>query len=123
MQIVSIIAQTHITGDRSDTRKCYEETTDRQSPSLPPHYTTACDNRRIEYMAVIDRVASSRAIAQQIKRVCHSSFGVHSYQSMPFAAEWNVRKASIASFPSDWKSHAPAKLMGPWMLDMDNRME
>ncbi|GFV72452.1 hypothetical protein TNCV_546421 [Trichonephila clavipes] len=33
--------------------------------------------------------------------VCYTSFGVHSYHSTPFAAEWNVHKASIASFTLD----------------------
>ncbi|GFV58660.1 hypothetical protein TNCV_1764911 [Trichonephila clavipes] len=36
----------------------------------------------------------------------YASFGVRSYHSTPFAAEWNVRKAFIASFALDRKPYA-----------------
>ncbi|GFV88467.1 hypothetical protein TNCV_1242801 [Trichonephila clavipes] len=40
--------------------------------------------------------------------VCCASFNVHSYHSIPFAAEWNFRKTSIVSFTLDWKPHVCA---------------
>ncbi|GFW49197.1 uncharacterized protein TNCV_3057071 [Trichonephila clavipes] len=43
--------------------------------------------------------------------VCYASFGVRSYYSTPFAAKWNVRKASIALFTLDWK---PEVLAPQW---------
>ncbi|GFX47395.1 transposable element Tcb1 transposase [Trichonephila clavipes] len=41
--------------------------------SHPPRFTTARDGRRIVRMAVLDRTATSRTIAQQIKSVTHHS--------------------------------------------------
>ncbi|GFV77984.1 hypothetical protein TNCV_1381 [Trichonephila clavipes] len=43
--------------------------------------------------------------------VSYVSFGVCSYPSTPFASEWNVRKAFIASFIFDWKPLAFAPPM------------
>ncbi|GFT04462.1 transposable element Tc3 transposase [Trichonephila clavipes] len=43
--------------------------------------------------------------------VYYVSFGVRSYHSTPFVAEWNVRKASVASLTLDWKPQAYAPPM------------
>ncbi|GFW75471.1 uncharacterized protein TNCV_4426541 [Trichonephila clavipes] len=79
--------------------------TERRDQSHPPRCTTAPNDRRIVRLAVMDRAVTSRTIAQQIQSVQHR-FGVRSNHSTPFAAEWNVRKASIASLTLDWKTHA-----------------
>ncbi|GFU28449.1 hypothetical protein TNCV_1938371 [Trichonephila clavipes] len=48
--------------------------------------------------------AQSTLLATQ--NVCYASFSVRSYHSTSFAAEWNVRKASIASFTLDFEPKA-----------------
>lgn len=50
-----------------------EGTTDRRGRSHPPRCTTARDDRHIVRMAVMDRAATSRTIAQQIQSVTHHS--------------------------------------------------
>ncbi|GFX28039.1 hypothetical protein TNCV_774231 [Trichonephila clavipes] len=65
-------------GDRSTTYKCYirgeqiDDLNDGSRSRITNHNT--------------------------IDSVCYASFGVRSYDSTPFAEEWNIRKASIASF-------------------------
>ncbi|GFV33717.1 uncharacterized protein TNCV_4568321 [Trichonephila clavipes] len=88
-----------------------EETTDRASRSHPPHCTSARNYRWIVCMAVMDHAATSRTKAQQ-QTQSHALFGVRSYHSTPFAAEWNVRKASIASFTLYWKHASNGVLNG-----------
>ncbi|GFX19393.1 hypothetical protein TNCV_3015321 [Trichonephila clavipes] len=56
-------------------------------------------------MTVMDHAATSRTHSTA-DLVSYASFGVHSYHSTPFAAEWNFRKASIASFTLEWKPQA-----------------
>ncbi|GFS73026.1 hypothetical protein TNCV_391451 [Trichonephila clavipes] len=46
-----------------------EETMDRRGRSHSPRCTTACDDRQIVRMEVMDRAATLRAIAQQIMSV------------------------------------------------------
>ncbi|GFW80033.1 HTH_38 domain-containing protein [Trichonephila clavipes] len=74
-----------------------EETTDQWSQSNPPRCITACDDRQILRMTVMDYVATLRTPYS----VFHTSFSVLSYHSRPFAVEWNVRNMSIASFTLD----------------------
>ncbi|GFX73225.1 transposable element Tc1 transposase [Trichonephila clavipes] len=50
-----------------------EEMTYQRGQSQPPRCTTARDDRWIVRMAVMDRAASSRIIAQQIQSVTHHS--------------------------------------------------
>ncbi|GFX46107.1 transposable element Tcb1 transposase [Trichonephila clavipes] len=56
---------------------CYcwrqKETMDRRGQSHPPCCTIARDYRWIVHMAVVDRAATSRTIAQQIQSVTHHS--------------------------------------------------
>ncbi|GFV39799.1 hypothetical protein TNCV_1043821 [Trichonephila clavipes] len=67
-------------------------TKDRRGRS---HLLRCLSDRWIVRMAVRDHAAISRTIAQQIQSVTH--------HSTLFAVEWNVHKASIASFTFDWK--------------------
>ncbi|GFX81149.1 transposable element Tcb1 transposase [Trichonephila clavipes] len=53
-------------------------------------------------MAVMNHLATSQTIKQQIQPVTHHSVSI-SYLSTWFTPEWNVRKASIASFTFDWR--------------------
>ncbi|GFV82484.1 hypothetical protein TNCV_3982761 [Trichonephila clavipes] len=54
-----------------------EETTGREGRSRPPRCPTACDDRRNVRMAVMDRAATSKTIAQQIQTVTHHSMLAH----------------------------------------------
>ena len=70
-----------------------EGKTDRRVRPHPPQCPTSRDDRQIERMAVTDRSATSRTIAQCFQSVTH----LFAYHSTPFTAEWSVRKTSIAS--------------------------
>ncbi|GFY32381.1 transposable element Tcb1 transposase [Trichonephila clavipes] len=48
-----------------------EEMTERRDRSHPPRCTAARDDRRIVYMAVMERSATSRTITQQMQSVTH----------------------------------------------------
>ncbi|GFX17004.1 HTH_38 domain-containing protein [Trichonephila clavipes] len=73
-----------------------EEVTDRQGRSHPPRCTIVRDDRRIVIYGS-DGPCSHIANHSTTNLVHYASFGVRSYHSTPFAAEWNVRKASFAS--------------------------
>ncbi|GFT75975.1 uncharacterized protein TNCV_1255011 [Trichonephila clavipes] len=98
-----------------------EETTDRRGRSHPSRRTTVRDDRRIVRMPVMDRAATSRTIVGITDSVCYASFGVHSYHSTPFAADWNARNASISSFTLDWKPQVFAPpMMQTWTTKWNN---
>ncbi|GFW87963.1 HTH_Tnp_Tc3_2 domain-containing protein [Trichonephila clavipes] len=50
-----------------------EGTTDRRGQSYPPQYTTSHENRQIVRIAVTDRSATSRTVAQHLGSVTHHS--------------------------------------------------
>ncbi|GFU18533.1 hypothetical protein TNCV_138561 [Trichonephila clavipes] len=75
-----------------------EKTTDRQGPLRLPRCTTVRDDKRIVCLTVVDHSAKSKTTAQQIQ--IHSTIRC---PLVPFVAEWNVRKASIALFTLHWK--------------------
>ncbi|GFW30620.1 hypothetical protein TNCV_455581 [Trichonephila clavipes] len=54
--------------------------------------------------------------------VCYTSFGVRSCHSTPFTTEWNVRKASMASFTLDRQPDTFAPPMVRLTMDIDNGM-
>ncbi|GFV08546.1 hypothetical protein TNCV_356531 [Trichonephila clavipes] len=54
-----------------------EETTDEWGRLHIPHCTIARDDRRIVHMVVMDPVATSRTIAQQIQSVTYHSLSVY----------------------------------------------
>ncbi|GFW40679.1 HTH_38 domain-containing protein [Trichonephila clavipes] len=70
-----------------------EAKTVQRGLSHPPQYTTSRKDRHIVRMAVTHRSVTSRTVAQQ---VCNASFSLCAYHSTLFAAEWSVRKTSIA---------------------------
>ncbi|PRD20813.1 UNVERIFIED_CONTAM: hypothetical protein NCL1_53576 [Trichonephila clavipes] len=80
-----------------------EKTADRRGRSHPPRCTSARDDRRIVRIHISNHSTTNS--------VCYALFGVRSYHSMPFSAEWNVHKASIASLTLDWKPQAFAPPM------------
>ncbi|GFV39729.1 transposable element Tcb1 transposase [Trichonephila clavipes] len=57
-----------------------EETAHRRGRSHPPRCTTARDDRRIVRMAVMDHVAASRTIAQQIQPITDHSVSSRTIQ-------------------------------------------
>ncbi|GFW01911.1 uncharacterized protein TNCV_3028821 [Trichonephila clavipes] len=96
-----------------------EETTDRRDPLHPPQCTIAVDDRQIVCMAIMNCAIMNYSPTDL---VCLSSFGIRLYFSTPFAAEWNVRKTSIASFTLDWKPQAFAPPVVQGTADIDNEM-
>ncbi|GFU35581.1 hypothetical protein TNCV_1042271 [Trichonephila clavipes] len=76
--------------------------------SRAPHsfYAPLAQNRYISTTQV-DCVHGSDGLRSHIMNhrttnsICYASFGVRSYHWTPFAVQWNVRKASIASLTLD----------------------
>ena len=70
-EIGSRVGRNQTTVMRICDRWMQEGTTDRRVPSHPPQCTTSRDDRHIVRMAVTDRSATSRTIAQHIQSVPH----------------------------------------------------
>ncbi|GFY18327.1 hypothetical protein TNCV_2047331 [Trichonephila clavipes] len=73
----------------------------RRGLSHPPRCTTVRDDRQIVIMTVKDCAVTSHTIAQQIQSVTHHSVSARTIRR--HLQQWNVRKATIASFTLDWK--------------------
>ncbi|GFU60133.1 DUF4817 domain-containing protein [Trichonephila clavipes] len=89
---------------------CDADPSSLENTTDTPRCTTVRDDRRFVHMAV-DGSRSHITSHSTTDSVYYASFGVNSYPSTSFAAEWNVHQASIASFTLDWKSQAFAPPM------------
>ncbi|GFU76765.1 transposable element Tcb1 transposase [Trichonephila clavipes] len=72
-EIISCVGRIQTTGLRICDRCIQEGTTDRRGRSHPPQCNTSSEDRQTVRMAVTDRSATSRTIAQHIESVTHHS--------------------------------------------------
>ncbi|GFW73268.1 hypothetical protein TNCV_2799321 [Trichonephila clavipes] len=71
----------------------------------------------------MDHASTSRAIGNTRDSASSASFGIRSYHSTNFVAEWTIGKASIPSFTLDGKPQVFAPPMLRRTANMKNRME
>ncbi|GFS56930.1 transposable element Tcb1 transposase [Trichonephila clavipes] len=80
-----------------------QEETDQRGRSLSSRCTTVRDEKRIVHMAVMDRAATSRIIAQQIQSVTHHSMSARTIrrrlQQSGMSAKRSVLCLSLSEKP------------------------